>query len=527
MRNAYLYRTVRVFIIGLGFLSLHGHVAQAYPARLALSQVDVYLPSIRIYVNLLDGAGNPIHPLSERNFTVMLDGQDIAITKLALFKDTDEGIAYTLLIDISKTMAGAPFTQSLQAAQGIIEHIGARDSIAIIAFGDDVSPISDFTNDKDALLAKLRAITPDHNNTHFYAAVNKAYELNKRQDQDLPRRRAILVISDGKDEGSGIILDDLLRQNDHLGIPIYSIGYSKIERRYLDHLKRLSELSGGRYLTTQDTQEFSQIYQEMFSDLQSHYVIYTECQTGTADGSTHQMIVIYHQEPYRIQTEKKVTFVYQEPTPTPAPTLVPTAAPESPPANVVEDSPKTLSAFLKQHIWLYGIPATGMLFLLLLALLVVNKRKKTAPQHVQLIEEEESGVLEKEQTGEEEAIAPPEKTSQKTLLSQKELERGLPVIKLIVLKGKLAGQEYALSVNAQGTTLGKEGADLIIDDKEVSNIHCSLAWIKNHLMLQDEGSAQGTFLNGIPITIRMELEDGDVIEIGQCRMRLKILSLPV
>lgn len=524
MGDTSIHRRPRLLIVWMGFLCMLGAMAEAYPVRCVLSQIDVYLPTIRIYLNLLDEHGNPIHPLSEQDLSVILDGQDIPIKKLSRFKDTDEGIAYTLLIDISKTMSGPPFTQSISAAQGIIENITEKDRIAIITFGDEVSSLSDFTNDKDFLLTTLQNITPDHNNTHFYAAIDKAYELNKRQDPNLPRRRAILVISDGKDEGSGLTFDDLLGQNDILEIPIYSIGYTKIEEHYLDNLKRLSELSGGRYLATQDTEEFTHIYQEIFSDLQLHYVIYTEFPDGKIDGSTHQMIVIYHQDPYRIQAEKKIAFVYQEPTPTPTPTPVPTSVPETPSSDSLENSHNPSSVFSREHIWLYGILGTGILLLLLLLVLFFKKRRKSRHQDIQVIEKEDEEVsVENKLT--DESIPLPE-TSQRTLLSQRNAERELPVVKLIVLKGKLSGQEYTFSVSEQGRTLGRDGADVVIDDKEISNVHCSLAWIKNHLMIQDEGSEHGTFLNGIPMSIRMIVEDGDTIDIGQCRIRLKIENLP-
>ena len=100
----------------------------------------------------------------------------------------------------------------------------------------------------------------------------------------------------------------------------------------------------------------------------------------------------------------------------------------------------------------------------------------------------------------------------------------LPKIELIVIQGKQTGKRYTLSFDQSKKTLGREGTDVIIEDKEISKIHCSIVWGKDRFMIQDEESTNGTFLNGIPLKTRTIIEDGDTVDLGQCKLRVKVIK---
>ena len=286
----------------------------ASPVTLNLAQIDVELPVIVIYASLLDEKGEPLEPLKIDDITLTLDGQPISVQRVVPFEQTGEGVAYTLLVDASKTMAGFPFENAVSAMTELIENIRTQDRIAIIAFGDHVTVISDFSNEKETLLNKLQAIEPDDNYTYFFNAIDKAIDLNKRRDVSLPRRRAILVITDGENDIDGQIIK--MMRNFPL---IWSPGMKKWNSYVCHWLRSLKASSNGclaksgqfkrRILFEEPgSPGFYNNLSKNFGDIHSQYFIQAEYPEGKADGSVHQVVLTYHKDEHRIVGDKKVTF---------------------------------------------------------------------------------------------------------------------------------------------------------------------------------------------------------------------------
>lgn len=100
---------------------------------------------------------------------------------------------------------------------------------------------------------------------------------------------------------------------------------------------------------------------------------------------------------------------------------------------------------------------------------------------------------------------------------------GLPPktrLSLEFISGPKKGEVYLLPKSK--IIIGRKDGDLIIDDPHVSKKHASIeVWSRTHIYLKDLESTNGTFLNGIQIT-RMKLQEGDVIQIGDTKLRFHI-----
>ncbi len=531
------FHGVEVLWIGV-LLAVMIHTAEAYPIKLEISQIEAHLPEVRLYVGLLDEQDRPIQPLSETAITVNVDGTVCPVERVVSFEASGEGVAYTLLIDVSKTMRGAPFTQAIAAGENLIRKLRPQDRLAIITFGDRVTVETDFVNDQALLLAKLDEIEPTHDYTHFYAAVNQAYNINTRGGLDFPVRRAILVITDGKDEGSGITLDDLLRRNETEGIPIYSIGYSRIDPKFLDNLKRLSELSGGNYLQKKP-EEFAEIYQQTIGDIHAQSVVTAAFPTGKADGKKHQVSVFYRKDSDYFSASKPVKFDPQapvSPVPTPAPNLLDRL-------RNLWDTLRTRAGLeqvdTRTLMYIAGGGAGGLLLFILLWR-ALRKKPEVVDEPVPLEhipevdDEDDSQALPQALTTGESGQEPPELTigvsdsssQQATPPKTQEPPEACAELALTILKGSLAGDKQTIYAGKTGKTIGRESADIVIPDPEISKIHCSIRWSNERLILQDEGSSNGTFRNGIPVRTRDVLEDGDTIELGQSQIRVRVVRTP-
>jgi two-component system cell cycle response regulator len=84
---------------------------------------------------------------------------------------------------------------------------------------------------------------------------------------------------------------------------------------------------------------------------------------------------------------------------------------------------------------------------------------------------------------------------------------------LIVLAGVSAGEMF--KIQGEKTVIGRgPKVTLRLNDEGVSREHCQISFEDNHVVvLQDLGSTNGTFCNGVRID-RRELADGDKIMVG-------------
>ncbi|HZJ51429.1 MAG TPA: FHA domain-containing serine/threonine-protein kinase, partial [Actinomycetota bacterium] len=65
------------------------------------------------------------------------------------------------------------------------------------------------------------------------------------------------------------------------------------------------------------------------------------------------------------------------------------------------------------------------------------------------------------------------------------------------------------------TLIGREEADLILNDREVSRKHAVIRPTEEGFVIDDVGSLNGTLVNNVAVRAPTPLSDGDVIEVGQ------------
>jgi len=71
----------------------------------------------------------------------------------------------------------------------------------------------------------------------------------------------------------------------------------------------------------------------------------------------------------------------------------------------------------------------------------------------------------------------------------------------------------------------EEGIDIVLQDPESSRQHARVAWQGGQFIVEDLGSTNGTFVNGIQITAPQVLNPGDSIGIGQTALVFQIAGV--
>jgi hypothetical protein len=100
-----------------------------------------------------------------------------------------------------------------------------------------------------------------------------------------------------------------------------------------------------------------------------------------------------------------------------------------------------------------------------------------------------------------------------------------PSVELTVRQGPQPGQCFSLT--RPTITIGREaGNDVVVSDPQVSRRHASLTWDGRQFIIQDLGSVNGTFVNGVRLTATQVLQSGDFIGLGSTVL-LGFQALPV
>lgn len=91
---------------------------------------------------------------------------------------------------------------------------------------------------------------------------------------------------------------------------------------------------------------------------------------------------------------------------------------------------------------------------------------------------------------------------------------GRPTATLVIRQGPQAGMSFPLTGNQ--IVIGREeGTDVALQDPEASRRHALISWQGGQHIVEDLGSTNGTFVNGVQITLPQALNPGDSIGIGQ------------
>lgn len=92
---------------------------------------------------------------------------------------------------------------------------------------------------------------------------------------------------------------------------------------------------------------------------------------------------------------------------------------------------------------------------------------------------------------------------------------------LVVIVGDEKAQEFPLELKR--VRLGRDQHnEICLDDKSVSRVHATIDRIYKNYFIEDEGSTNGTLVNGARITKQRMLKDGDEITIGKYKLRFLV-----
>ena len=305
-RTSPVVRAIAAFVALLACLVAAGTASAQEGYGLKIFRVESGLyPFVQVYFRTFDADMEPLVNLNELNIGVMVKGRAYDPSKgqyrIASIRDRNEAVRTVLVIDSSGSMAGPACDEARKAAARYIDSKRPQDQVAILAMSDgkdghDV--ISNFERDGGALGRRLADIKCDAKTSRLYDTIGAALKMSGMVSQgksaggetDYIVSNSIVVMSDGRDEGSAITRDDLSTRISQLDIPIpiYAIAASKDSSNF-KNLEALSKNSFGKYYVVGETLSRMQKVIEGIQNIQqSDYVVILRSYVPV-DGEEHPM----------------------------------------------------------------------------------------------------------------------------------------------------------------------------------------------------------------------------------------------
>jgi Ca-activated chloride channel family protein len=238
-----------------------------------------------------------VNDLTPDDFIVLENGVP---QSLRYFAKSGVPLSVALLIDTSASMADTlPLVQD--AASGFVRQVTGGDVASIIDFETRVEIGQALTDDIGALERAIRR-TQTGGGTSLYNALDVALrELSKPMPSDTdgaPRRRVIIVLSDGADTSSAVTYEQVLDRAVRSETIIYGISLGTGRQSSAPSegesgeliLRRLAAQTGGQAFFTDEAKDLARFYAQIRDELANQYSLGYE-PTGSADGKWRRLEV--------------------------------------------------------------------------------------------------------------------------------------------------------------------------------------------------------------------------------------------
>ena len=242
-------------------------------------KVDVTLQQIPMSV-----AGSGRAPALDQ-LTLLDDGEPRKIE--ALVPAADQPLSVILLIDYSESMIEEMPVVKAAAKQFAQRLLRPNDRIALVGFNDRVFWLTPFTNDFNAVARAIDTVKPG-GETHLYdTAIEMLFELQKQ-----PGRRALVVFTDGVDQGSKFKLDHLIHYARYAGVPLYPIIKNRVLMKFMRFgigylqvrkIANIAKDTGATYFIISRESELPAVYDRLAQELREQYVLQFYSDPSEAD----------------------------------------------------------------------------------------------------------------------------------------------------------------------------------------------------------------------------------------------------
>jgi Ca-activated chloride channel homolog len=246
---------------------------------------------IWVQATVTDADGHVVTGLGKEAFTVT-DGD--VVRPIRAFSGEEMPAAISLMLDLSGSMRDALPTVRL-AAEALLDQFIPGDRVNVGTFAPGVS--ATFTANRRRILDTIQSAllpmgfgsertvpcTPPSKPTHAVLGLPRpggtwmwdAVECGIRalETDGEAFRRALILVTDGKEEGGYATKASALEMANRVGVLVYAVGLRGTLGRADSRLQDLTRESGGGYYPLEDGQDFASAFKRIAEELHGQYVL--------------------------------------------------------------------------------------------------------------------------------------------------------------------------------------------------------------------------------------------------------------
>jgi Ca-activated chloride channel family protein len=225
--------------------------------------------------------GRAVIDLRPKEFEIRDNG---VLQFMNVFEAGRQPITIAIMIDDSASMrALQPITTA--AAQAFVDALEPGDRATIGEFSRSVRIHGALTDDRDLLKSWLDRRSPVMAGTALWDALNAGMVALRGE----ARRRVVLVLTDGGDNGSAadsaVVVGDAVRE----GVMVYAISLRSSDDKPSRTLRECAEATGGAFLELRNRDSLVATFRRVAEELHHQYLL--GFSPAALDGTTHALRV--------------------------------------------------------------------------------------------------------------------------------------------------------------------------------------------------------------------------------------------
>jgi len=245
-------------------------------------KVDVDV--VQIIATVMDGSGHFVTGIPRSAFHIDEDGKP---QKVSHFGAEDVPLELIVACDVSGSMTPAMPRLKI-AVKEFLAAVPSRDQVSLLGFNDSIFALTRRAIDPAERIKAVDRLAP-WGATALYDVILRGVDMLGKQ----PGRRAMVVFSDGEDQGSHASITDVERRLQASDVTLYMIGQGRgVEVQALKGvMQRLVEPTGGRALFTDDIDQLHLAFSDLLEELSNQYLLGYES-TNTKRDETFRKISV-------------------------------------------------------------------------------------------------------------------------------------------------------------------------------------------------------------------------------------------
>lgn len=253
---------------------------------------------VYLVFTVTDQHGHYIKSLKKDDFNILDDGKPPEEI-VSFSSETDLPLQVGLLIDASQSVTSRFKFEQEAAIEFLKQTIRPKYDEALV-IGFDLTPkvTQDFTNDTEKLSNAIHTIRPGTLTAMYDVLYHACRDKLLKQPRTGPVRRAIILLSDGIDNSSGVTREKAIEMAQTAEVSLYTISTNPTasggKTKGNKVLEYLANATGGRSYAPSTITELTAAFAAIQEDLRSQYIVSYKPAAFTPDGHYRTIEVRTH-----------------------------------------------------------------------------------------------------------------------------------------------------------------------------------------------------------------------------------------